>query len=105
MGTGEAAAGGGAGSDVEENLLEMLEIHELRRGIVLPSPLIFSELPRESRPGRFEDCCFPVAAGEVGGAGSAVTESRVAAARDGGVTAPGKCDCLLAWLLLPLLDV
>lgn len=86
---------------MEENLLEILEIQELRLDMDLPSGLIFSELPRESRPGRFGACCFPEAAGEVDGAGSAVMESRVAADKEGGVTAPGKCDCLL--VLLPLL--
>lgn len=97
---GEDVLGGVVDSEVEENLLEMLEIHELRRGMLLPSPLIFSvELARDRSPGLL-DCCLPalVGAGGVGGVGWAVVASRVAADSEGGVTAPGNCDCLFAWL-------
>lgn len=85
---------------MEENLLEMLEIHELRLGMPLLSPFSFSELLRESSPGRL-DCAFPgLVEGGVGGAGSAVTGSRVASEREGGVTAPGKCECACEWACL-----
>lgn len=85
-------AGGGVD---EENLLLMFDIHDGRRAKVLLSLLTFSELPRLNRPGRFEVLAFGL---DVDGVlGNAVVVSLTGSESAGGVTGPGKLDCLLAW--------
>lgn len=95
LAAGDGTFGELANSEVEENLLLRLLIHEPLRDRLLPSPFSFSELARLSKLGR-RDCGLDGVVEEgVEGVGTAVVGSLAGFDIDAGVTGPGKYEDLL----------